>query len=91
MVLLEAMAAGQPIVASKVSAIPEVIEDGVTGLLVPPADSVALAEAILTLWRESALREKLGSAGRERLRERFSLDQMVDRTEQVYADALANR
>ncbi len=91
LVLLEAMAAGQPIVASKVSAIPEVVEDGVTGLLVPPADSVALAEAILTLWRESALREKLGSAGRERLRERFSLDQMVDRTEQVYTEVLAGR
>ncbi len=91
LVLLEAMAAGQPIVASKVSAIPEVIEDGVTGLLVPPAEPSALAQAILTLWREPAFREKLGNAGRERLRERFSLDQMVDETERVYAEVLANR
>lgn len=90
LVLLEAMAAGRPIVASNVSAIPEVVEDGVTGLLVPPADPAALAEAILTLWREPALREKLGHGGRERLQERFSLDHMVDRTEQVYTEVLGN-
>ena len=91
LVLLEAMAAGRPIVASKVSAIPEVIEDGETGLLVPPADASALGGAILRLWHDPSLREKLGNAGRERLRERFSLDQMVDETERVYAEVLANR
>ncbi len=91
LVLLEAMAAGRPIVAAKVSAIPEVIEDGETGLLVPPADASALGGAILRLWHDPSLREKLGNAGRERLRERFSLDQMVDETERVYAEVLANR
>jgi glycosyltransferase involved in cell wall biosynthesis len=85
-VLLEAMAAGKPVVATKVSAIPEVIEDGVTGLLVPTGDAYAFGAAIMQL-EDTALREKLGTTGRKRVGE-FTLDRMVDATFAAYAGAL---
>jgi glycosyltransferase involved in cell wall biosynthesis len=84
LVLLEAMALQKPIVATRVSAIPEVVEDGVTGLLVPPADPAALAAAILRLARDRELGREMGRRGRLRLEERFTLDRMVRQTEQVY-------
>ena len=59
------MAAGKPVVATKVSAIPEVVEDGVTGLLVAADDPDALSAAIIKL-ENTALREKLGATGRKR-------------------------
>src|SRR5262249_17815457 len=65
LVLLEAMTAGKPVVATKVSAIPELVEDGITGLLSPVGDPVAFGGAILRL-EDTALREKLGTAGRKR-------------------------
>jgi glycosyltransferase involved in cell wall biosynthesis len=88
LVLLEAMAAGRAIVASRVSAIPEVVEDGVTGFLVPPGDSDALAEALVTLRRDGVKRERLGIAGAERLRRQFTLERMVERTIEVYRAVL---
>src|SRR4030088_3131783 len=66
LVLLEAMAAGRPIVASRVAPIPEVVLDGQTGLLVPAGDSLALAEALARLASDPALAARLGEAGRER-------------------------
>jgi glycosyltransferase involved in cell wall biosynthesis len=91
LVLLEAMAAGRAIVASRVSAIPEVVEDGVTGFLVPPGDSDALAEALVTLRRDGVKRERLGIAGAERLRRQFTLERMVERTIEVYRAVLGER
>ena len=88
-VLLEAMAAGKPVVATEVSAIPEVIEDGVTGLLVPAGDAYAFSAAIMQL-EDAALREKLGTAGRKRAGE-FTLDGMVDATLAAYAEVLDAR
>jgi len=85
LVLLEAMAAGLPVVATEVSAVPEVVVDGVTGLLVPPSDPQALARAMETLAGDGSLRGRLGGAGRDRVREAFGLDHMVDRTLAVYA------
>lgn len=63
-VLMEAMATGLPVVASRLSGIPELVEDGVSGLLVPAGDPVALAEALCTLADDPALRRRLGTAGR---------------------------
>ena len=88
LVLLEAMAAGRAIVASRVSAIPEVVEDGVTGLLVSPGDSDALTEALLALRRDGVRRERLGAAGAERLRRQFTLERMIERTIKVYRAVL---
>jgi glycosyltransferase involved in cell wall biosynthesis len=85
-VLLEAMAAGKPVVATGVSAIPEVVEDGVNGLLVPPGDVDAFGSALLR-FEDTALRGAFGMAGRRRA-DAFTLDRMVDLTLATYSEAL---
>jgi glycosyltransferase involved in cell wall biosynthesis len=85
-VLLEAMAAARPIVATRVATIPEVVADGETGVLVPPGDAPALAEALASLWAQPDLARRMGEAGRERLRRSFSLEKMVGDTELLYRE-----
>jgi glycosyltransferase involved in cell wall biosynthesis len=75
LVPLEAMACGKPVVGTEVGGIPEEIEDGVTGLLVPPNDPGALAEAILCLLRDEKLRKEMGTAGRWRMERLFTMQQ----------------
>ena len=82
--LLDAMACARPIVATTAGGIPEVVADGETGLLVPPRDHHALADAIVRLLNDSDLRRRLGEAGLARVRERFSADRMVRDTLRVY-------
>jgi glycosyltransferase involved in cell wall biosynthesis len=82
--LLDAMAAGKPTVASATGGIPEVVLDGVTGILVPPRDHAAMAAAIAKLLNDAALRERMGAAGRARAVERFSADRMLKETLSVY-------
>ncbi len=84
LVFLEAMAASRPCLATRVSAIPEVVVDGETGLLVPPDDPSALAEGLVRLAGDPALRARLGAAGSARITERFGLDRMVEETLAVY-------
>ena len=74
LVLLEAMQHGLPVVTTTVGAIPEVVVEGETGFLVPPGDVEALADQIERLATQPGLRRRLGSAGRERYRERFTLE-----------------
>jgi glycosyltransferase involved in cell wall biosynthesis len=89
-ILIEAMAAGVPVVATSVGGIPEVCESGKTGLLVPPEDPAALAEAIVdTLTNESATEARVAQAKME-VRTRFSLDQHVARVMRIY-DGLLRR
>jgi glycosyltransferase involved in cell wall biosynthesis len=83
-VLLEAGLAGLPVVASAVGGIPEIIEDGVTGLLVPPENPKALAEAIQKLIADPTLREKLASALNSKILRDFSLEKMVSETLKTY-------
>jgi glycosyltransferase involved in cell wall biosynthesis len=82
--LLDAMACGKPIVATSAGGIPEVVEDGVTGLLVPPRDHHALAQAIVRLLKDAGMRERLGAAGRARACEHYSAERMVQETLRVY-------
>jgi len=82
--LLDAMAAGKPIVATRTGGIPEVVADGETGLLVPPRDEEALADAIVRLLKDPDLRREMGEAGRVRARNLFSLERMVQNTLNVY-------
>lgn len=76
-VLVEALAAGRPVVAPELSGIPELIEDGVTGLLFRPGDSRQLAAALGRLLDDPRLAERLGRAGRQRVEERFELSRTV--------------
>jgi glycosyltransferase involved in cell wall biosynthesis len=85
--LLDAMAFGRPVVATAAGGIPEAVEDGKTGLLVPPRDPRALADALLLLLTDEAKARALGSAGRARFLARFSAEHMVDATLQTYAEA----
>ena len=89
LVFLEAMASGKPVVATHVSAIPEVVLHEQTGLLVPPDDPAALAAAILRLCADPTERQRLGDAGYERVHLHFTADRMIDETLDVYREALA--
>src|SRR5262249_54160617 len=82
--LLDAMAASRPIVATTAGGIPEIVDDGVNGLLVPPRDARALADAIVRALGDDALRRRLGSAGFARVNERFTVERMVSGTAAVY-------
>jgi glycosyltransferase involved in cell wall biosynthesis len=83
-VLLEAGLAGLPIVATNVGGIPEIIEDNVTGLLVPSENPRALSDAIQKLISDPALREKLGSSLKSKVIRDFSLEKMVQETMKIY-------
>lgn len=89
-VLLEAMAAGLPVVASNVGGVPEVVVDGETGLLVEPGNPGAIAAAVLRLVGDPGLRARLGGRGRERARS-YSWDVLVPRVLAVYREALEER
>jgi glycogen synthase len=86
---LEAMACQAPVVASAVGGILEVVEDGKTGLLVPPAQPEALAESITRVLANPELGRRMGQAGRRRVEAHFSWTSIAERTEQVYAEAVA--
>ena len=86
-VTLEAMAAGKAAVASNVGGVPEVVVDGTTGLLVPPGDAAALADAMLRLATDAALRDRLGTAGRARAA-RFSWTTITSSYTDVYRRVL---
>jgi len=90
-VLFEAMAMAKTLVATASGGTPEIVVDGVTGLLVPPRNPVALAEALLVLLTDPARRQALGTAGRERAVKQFSIHAHVRQTMAVYVDVLTAR
>jgi glycosyltransferase involved in cell wall biosynthesis len=83
--LLDSMACSRAIVATTAGGIPEVVEDGVTGLLVPPRDHSSLADALLALLGDSRRRQAMGEAGFARVREKFTVERMIAATAAVYA------
>jgi glycosyltransferase involved in cell wall biosynthesis len=85
LVALEAMASGTPVVASSVGGLPEVVEDGVTGFLVPPGDVRALRERLDQLLRDPSLAQRLGANARERVLERFTWARVAERCLAAYA------
>jgi len=92
--LLEAMALRRPVVASNVGGIPEIVEDGRSGLLVPPHDAPALADAIVRLLTDHPLAARLARAGYDLVHERFCIERMVDSISRLYdegADLVAAR
>lgn len=88
LVLLEAMAAGRPVVASRVGPIPEIVLHGETGLLVEPGQPGPLAEALLEVLENPRLAARLGAAGRQRVSQHFTLGKMVADTESLYTEVL---
>ena len=81
---LAAMAAGKPVVATRVGGLTESVLDGVTGVLVPPRDAAALAAAIARLARSRSLAQAMGHQGRARARQHFSLQNMALQNESYY-------
>lgn len=91
MVLVEAAACGVPSVATATEGAREIVDDGVTGLIVPIDDVHALASSVASLLRDESLRHTLGARARESARARFGLERMAAETERVYEEALGVR
>jgi glycosyltransferase involved in cell wall biosynthesis len=82
--LTQALAMERPVVASAVGGIPEVVKDGVTGLLVPPRNPAILSEKIAFLLRNPSSGARMGQIGRQVIQERYSMESMLTRTEHMY-------
>jgi glycosyltransferase involved in cell wall biosynthesis len=89
--VLEAAAAGLPVIATRVGGTPEIVLDGETGLLVEPEDAQGLATAILQLYENPELRRRLGQAGQQRVEAAFTLRTTIQKTGQLYTRLLAKR
>ena len=89
--VLEAMAAGLPVVASAVGGVPEVIEDGRTGMLCPPSDPHALADRLCRLMVDADFSNRLGQSARQEVQAHYSFDRMVDAFDSLYVRELAAR
>jgi glycosyltransferase involved in cell wall biosynthesis len=89
-VVLEAMAAGLPVVATRVGGNPELVQDGRTGVLVPAQDPTALAHAIAFLLDHPQIARQFGEAGRERIVREFSISEMLRRTEDLYLHLISD-
>jgi glycosyltransferase involved in cell wall biosynthesis len=89
--ILEAMAMGKPVVATNVGGIPEVVEEGQTGFLVPARDPKAMAERVLSLCRDSVLRLRMGRAARARVENNFTVQAVTARLEGIYVRSLRER
>jgi glycosyltransferase involved in cell wall biosynthesis len=90
-VLLEAMAMGKPVVATRVNGVSEVVEDGVTALLVPPRAPDMLGRAVITLLINKELGSRLGAAARRQAERCFGLERMIREVETLYEELLAHR
>jgi glycosyltransferase involved in cell wall biosynthesis len=86
--ILEAMAMGRTVVATRVGGVPEIVQDGVNGLLVPPREPKALAQAIERLAADGELRHRLEKAALETIRRDFSMERMVYATEKIYLELI---
>jgi glycosyltransferase involved in cell wall biosynthesis len=86
-VIIEAMATGLPIVATRVDGIPELVEEGKSGFLVEPKNPRALADALIAALTDESKTQAMGRAGRDFILEAYSLDKMVRRTERVILEA----
>ncbi|TVP58433.1 MAG: glycosyltransferase family 1 protein [Gemmatimonadales bacterium] len=89
--LLESMRNGLPVVATRVGGNPEVVEDGETGILVPPGDPEAFGSAVVKLLGDPALRKSMGRAGRDRVKRHFSISTVARRYESLYGEVLDGR
>jgi glycosyltransferase involved in cell wall biosynthesis len=89
--IIESMSLGKPAVVTSVGGIPEIVEDGETGLIVPPGDSEGLARALLRLLREPELAQRLGKAARNRYQKRYRPEVMTRRLESLFTDLVRRK
>lgn len=89
--IIEAMAAGKPVIATNVGGNPEAIDHGKTGLLVPPSDPIALSDAIKTLLRHKDLAKSMGEEGRKKAEKYFALDTTLENTKDVFESVIYSR
>ncbi|MFQ5830363.1 MAG: glycosyltransferase family 4 protein [Candidatus Methylomirabilia bacterium] len=89
--LIEAMAAARPVVATRVGGVPDLVEDGVTGLLVPPGKPKELANAIVGLLGDSERRHAMGEAGRKRVHPAFSAERLIQDVDRLYTELLREK
>jgi len=87
-VIVEAQAAGVPVIATKVGGVVDIIEDGKTGILVAPQEPLSMADAIIKIYKDPALAKALAAAARVKVDEEFGLDKMFERTIAIYDEAL---
>lgn len=88
-VIIEAMMSGLPVVATRVGGVPELVEDGLTGVLVPPGDPKALEHALARLLSDPRLRRRMGAAGGAKALREFRLDRMISETSHLYEELVA--
>jgi glycosyltransferase involved in cell wall biosynthesis len=86
--IIEALAAGRPVVATKVGGVPDVVDEGETGFLVRPRDTHALAERLEILARDPQRRAAMGATGRERMLERYAVERLIDDIDTLYRELL---
>jgi len=89
-VIIEAQAAGVPVVATEVGGVVDIIEDGRTGLMVPPSDPQSMAEAVIKIFKDPLLARDLAEAAYIKVKEKYNVELMVNNTLNVYKDALSN-
>jgi glycosyltransferase involved in cell wall biosynthesis len=89
-VIIEGMAAGKPVVATNGGGVPEIVENGKTGVLVPMGDARAMADAICQILADPAWAQEMGARGRQRVIDHFTVQQTARRVEAVYAEAWHN-
>ncbi len=89
-VIVEAQAAGVPVVATEVGGVVDIIEEGRTGLMVPPSDPQSMADAVVKIYKDPALALALAEAAYQKVKEKYNVELMVKNTLEVYAEALNN-
>lgn len=90
-VLIEAASCGRPIVTTDMPGCREIVQDGENGILVPPGDGQAVADAIIRLLKDAKLRTKMGDQGRDLVQKEFSVERVVEKTVEVYRDVLRKK
>ena len=91
LIFVEAMRWGTPVVGTRVGGIPEIVEDGESGLLVSPGNPAELAGALIALLRDEGRRRRIGEAGRRRVEAEFSAERMAERAVAFYSQAIGGR
>ena len=89
--VIEAMAMNKPVIATKVGGLPELIQDGKNGILIPPSDPSAIVDSIISIRENKNLAQNLGTEGRKVVEEYFSIKIMVDKLQELYLKTMESK